>query len=210
MEQEYDYEDAQDGVPPDVGRLQVPANIQVPQDQDVVSLAGTVASIGSAAMFGHCTRRTLLDIEQDEVVVRKGDCGVSGTKTYVTNHAADTQSLTIKFLGSWHLQSKNANGENLQKHKHIQDEFISNLEVVKKFKEQVHQYDMRTPLQVPVNYYDVVGEDAWEGQWDARNSNREIVDLTVHWGKLLWTTSSSISLISTAMLRQRTMLAVSG
>ena len=65
-----------------------------------------------------------------------------------------------KFLGSSHLQSKNAAGENVQKSKHIQDEFVSNLEVMKKFKERVHQYDMRTPLQVPAVYHDIVGEDA--------------------------------------------------
>ena len=55
---------------------------------------------------------------------------------------------------------------------------------MKQFKERVHQYDMRTPLQVLAVYHDVVGEDAWEGRWDATNPNREIVDLTVHWGKL--------------------------
>ena len=97
---------------------------------------------------------------------------------------AATQSLPVKFLGSFHLLSNNAPGENVQKLKHIQDEFLSNLEVVKKFKERVHQYDMRTPLKVPAVYRDVVGEDAWDGQWDASNPDCKIVDLTLHWGKL--------------------------
>ncbi len=90
-----------------------------------------------------------------------------------------------KFLGSFHLQSKNAAGKNVQKSKHIQDEFDSNLEVMKKYKERDHQYDMRTPLQVPSVYRDIVGEDAWDAQRDASNPYCEIVDLTLHWGKLL-------------------------
>jgi hypothetical protein len=43
---------------------------------------------------------------------------------------------------------------------------------------------MRTPLQVPVVYFDIVGEDAWDAQWDSSNPYREIVDLTLCWGKL--------------------------
>jgi hypothetical protein len=94
--------------------------------------------------------------EQDEVVVRKGNCGLPGLKIYVANWIAATQSLSSKFLGSLHLQSKNAAGKNVQKLKHIQDEFVSNLEVMKKFKERVHQYDMRTTLQVPAVYHDMI------------------------------------------------------
>jgi hypothetical protein len=92
--------------------------------------------------------------------------------------------LSKQFLGSFHLQSKNAAGKNVQKLKHIQDEFVSNLEVMKKFKERIHQYDMRTPLQVPAVFFDIVNEDAWDAQWDVSNPYRKIVDLTLHWGKL--------------------------
>ncbi len=116
--------------------------------------------------------------------MRKGDQGLAGSKIYVANRIAATQSLSSKFLGSFHLQSKNAAGKNVQKSKHIQDEIVSNLEVMKKFKERVHQYDMRTPLQVPSVYRDIVGEDAWEAQWYASNPHCKIVDLTLHWGKL--------------------------
>ena len=117
----------------------VPEDIRVPQDDATVATAATVASQGSAAVFQRRARRTLLEIEQDEVVVRKGDRGLPGSKIYVANRIAATQSLSSKFLGSFHLQSKNAAGENVQKSKHIQDEFVSNLEVMKKFKERVHQ-----------------------------------------------------------------------
>ncbi len=116
--------------------------------------------------------------------MRKGNRGLPSLKIYVANWIAATQSLSSKFLGSFHLQSKNAAGKNVQKLKHIQDEFMSNLEVMKKFKEHVHQYDIRTPLQEPAVYHDIVGEDAWEARWDASNPHREIVDLTLHWGKL--------------------------
>ena len=126
----------------------------------------------------------MLDIEQDEVVVCKGDCGLPGLKVYVANPIAGTQSLLSKFLGFFHLQTKNAAGKIVQKLKHIQDEFVSNSEVMKKFKERVHQYDMRTPLQEPDVYRDVVGVDAWDAKWDTSNPNCKIVNLALHWGKL--------------------------
>jgi hypothetical protein len=100
--------------------------------------------------------------------VRKGDCGLLSSKVYVANRIAATQSLSSKFLGSFHLQSKNAAGKNVQKSKHIQDEFVSNLEVMKKFKEHVHQYNMRTPFQVPAVYHDILGEDALDVECSLR------------------------------------------
>ncbi len=137
-----------------------PGNIQIPQEDATVATAALVASQGSAAIFQQRACCTLLEIEQDEVVVRKGDHGLPGSNVYVANRIAAIQSLLSKFLGSFHLQSKNAAGKNVWKSKHIQDEFVSNLEVMKKFKERVHQYDTRTPLQVPAVYFDIVGEDA--------------------------------------------------
>ncbi len=135
----------------------VPGNIQIPQEDATVATAALVASQGSTAIFQQRAHCTLLEIEQDKVVVCKGDCGLPGLKVYVANWIAATQSLSSKFLGSFHLQSKNAAGKNVQKLKHIEDEFVSNLEVMKKFKEHVHQYDMRTLLQVPAVYFDIMG-----------------------------------------------------
>ena len=162
----------------------VPGHVQFRQDQGSVGGASVAASLGSAAVFQNRTRRTLVQIQQDEVVVRKEDRGVPGSKIYVSNRTAATRSLSIKFLGSFHLQSKNAAGENLQKSKNLQDEFVSNLEVMKMLKERIHQYDLLIPFMVPKVYRDIVGVDAWEGRWDTSNPNREIVDLTAHWGKL--------------------------
>jgi hypothetical protein len=90
-----------------------------PQEDATVATAALVASQGSAAVFQQRARCTLLEIERDEVVVHKGDCGLPGSKVYVANRIAATQSLSSKFLGSFHLQSKNAAGKNVQKLKHI-------------------------------------------------------------------------------------------
>ncbi len=117
----------------------VPGNIRIPQEDATAATAASVASQGSAAVFQQRARRTLLEIEQDEVVVRKGNRGLPGSKIYAANRIAAIQSLSSKFLGSFHLQSKNAADENVQKSKHIQDEFVSNLKVMKKFKDRVHQ-----------------------------------------------------------------------
>ncbi len=51
----------------------VPGDIQVLQEDATVATAALEASQGSAAVFQRRARRTLLEIEQDEVVVRKGD-----------------------------------------------------------------------------------------------------------------------------------------
>ena len=118
--------------------------------------AGSVTTVHSVAVFGRANRRTLEEIVLDEVIVRKGDRGSSGSKIFVANRLAATQALPNKFLGSIHLLSKNAAGENMQKAKNIQDQFVSNLDVMVKVVERLKQYDMLTPLQVPKNYYNVV------------------------------------------------------
>jgi hypothetical protein len=58
----------------------VPGNIQIPQVDATVATAALVTSQGSAAVFQLRARRTLLEIEQDEVVVCKGNCGLPGLK----------------------------------------------------------------------------------------------------------------------------------
>ena len=71
----------------------------------------------------------------------------------MSNRVTATQGLSIKFLGSIHLLSKNAAGENMQKAKNIQDQFVSILDVMAKLAERIKQYDMLLPLQVPKDYY---------------------------------------------------------
>jgi hypothetical protein len=44
----------------------------------------------------------------------------------------------------------------MQNAKNIQDQFVSNLDVMAKVVERIKQYDMQTPLQIPKHYYDVV------------------------------------------------------
>ncbi len=56
----------------------VPGNIRIPREDATVATAALVASQGSAAVFQQRASCTLLEIEQDEVVVRKGDCGLPG------------------------------------------------------------------------------------------------------------------------------------
>ena len=53
-----------------------------------------------------------------------------------------------------------------------------------KLQERVYQYDMLVPFMVPAVYVDVVGVNASEDRWDSANPDREVVNITVHWGKL--------------------------
>jgi hypothetical protein len=114
--------------------------------------AGSVASQATVAVFGRVHRCTLEYMALDEVIVRKEDRGADGSKIFVANCAAATLGLSQKFLGSIHLQSNNAAGEQMQKAKNIQDQFVSNLDVMAKVTERIKQYDMLLPLQVPKDY----------------------------------------------------------
>ena len=141
----------------------------------------TVSTNNSVAVFGCANCRTLEEIVLDEIIIQKDNRGTPGSKIFVSNCVAATQGLSIKFLGSIHLPSKNAAGENMQKAKNIQDQFVSILDVMAKLAERIKQYDMLLPLQVPKDYYDVVNV---EDRWDMTNPQRKIVDLSKHWGKL--------------------------
>ena len=133
------------------------------------------------AVFGRANRRTFDKIAIDEILVCKNERGAHGTKIYVTNRAAATLGLPVKFLGSIHLLSKNADGKSMQKAKNIQDQFVSNLDVMATLVERIKQYDMQTPLLTPEVYRDVVDV---EQRWDMGNPWREIIDLSVNWGRL--------------------------
>jgi hypothetical protein len=72
----------------------VPGNIRIPREDATVATAASVASQGGAAVFQQKEHCTLLEIEQDEVVVHKGNRGLLGLKIYVANWIAATQSLS--------------------------------------------------------------------------------------------------------------------
>ena len=83
--------------------------------------------MGTVAVFGHANRCTLEEIVFDKVIVWKDDRVTPGSQIFVTSRAVATLGLTVKFLGSNHLLSTNAAGENMQKAKNIQDQYVSNL-----------------------------------------------------------------------------------
>ncbi len=56
----------------------VPGDIQVLREDATVATAALEASQGSTAIFQQRARCTLLEIEQDKVVVHKGDRGLPG------------------------------------------------------------------------------------------------------------------------------------
>ncbi len=92
--------------------------------------------------------------------MRKGDRGLPGSKIYVANRIAATQSFSSKFLGSFHLQSKNAAGEKVQKSKHIQDEFVSNLDAEHLLIQESLKECGKLLVNPPSRTTIVVGEDA--------------------------------------------------
>jgi hypothetical protein len=70
----------------------VPGNIQILQEDATVATAASAASQSSTAVFQQRAHCTLLEIEQDEIVVCKGNRGLPGSKIYVANRIAATQN----------------------------------------------------------------------------------------------------------------------
>ncbi len=68
----------------------VPGNIQIPREDATVATAALVTSQGSAAVFQQRARCPFLEIEQDKVIVCKGNHGLPGSKIYVANRIAAT------------------------------------------------------------------------------------------------------------------------
>ncbi len=60
--------------------------------------AGSVASQATVAVFGRVHRRTLEDMALDEVIVRKEDRGVLGSKIFVANRAAATTTTKVPWV----------------------------------------------------------------------------------------------------------------
>ncbi len=60
-------------------RRGVPGDIQILREDATVATAASEASQGSAAVFQWRAGRTWLEIEQDKVIVRKGDRGLPGS-----------------------------------------------------------------------------------------------------------------------------------
>ena len=141
---------------------------------------GSTVSNGSVAIFGRTNPRTLEEIQENEVLVRKDQRGAQGSKIFIAHRTSATMALAPKFLGSQHLQSRNADGENVQKATKLQEQFVSNLEVMAMFVVRMKQYDLSIPLQIPKEYFDVVNV---EDRWDMNNPSREIIDLSTQWGR---------------------------
>ena len=142
---------------------------------------GSAVSQGSVAVFARANPRTLEEIQGNTVLVRKGERGPQGSKMFMLHRAAATKGLIPPFLGSQHLRSRNKDGENVQKASKIQEQFVSNLEVMDGFLVRMKEYDLSMPFQIPKEYFDVVNV---EDRWDMNNPRREIIDLSSQWGRL--------------------------
>ena len=83
----------------------------------------SAASIGAASLHVRfrTTRRTLEELNQGEIIARKQDRGVQGSKTYIAIRKAATTPLPNKLLGPRFLGAKNKEGELLNRNKIIQD-----------------------------------------------------------------------------------------
>ena len=53
------------------------------------------------------------------------------------------------------------------------------MDVVKKLRERMVQYNTKTPFMIPQGYSDTVGINGWEDRWDLSG---EIIDLTSNLG----------------------------
>jgi hypothetical protein len=123
------------------------------------------SSVGAASLHVRflTTRRTLEELNQGEIIARKQDRGVQGSKTYIAIRKAATTPLPNKLLGPRFLGAKNKEGELLNRSKAIQEEYLSNLQALKPIIQQLTHYDLKGILQVSLVYYDhgLTFEERW-------------------------------------------------
>ena len=157
------------------------ANVSM-RSQGAASVAA--ASIGAASLHVQfcTTQRTLEELNQGEIIARKQDRGVQGSKTYIAIRKAATTPLPNKLLGPRFLGAKNKEGELLNRNKTIQDEYLSNLQALKPIIQQLTHYDLKGVLQVP-SVYDDHGL-TFEDRWNFSGPDFTTVDLTKHWNQV--------------------------
>ncbi len=142
------------------------------------------ASIGAASLHVQfrTTQLTLEELNQGEIIARKQDRGVQGSKTYIAIRKAATTPLPNKLLGPRFLGAKNKEGELLNCNKTIQDEYLSNLQALKPIIQQLTHYNLKCVLQVPLVYDD--HGLTFEDQWNFSGPDVTTVDLTKHWNQV--------------------------
>ena len=146
--------------------------------------SAAASSVGAATLNVRfrTTRRTLEELNQGEIIARKQDRGVQGSKTYIAIRKAATTPLPNKLLGPRFLGAKNKEGELLNSSKTIQEEYLSNLQALKPIIQQLTHYDLKGILQVP-SVYDDHGF-TFEDRWNFHDSEFTTVDITKHWNQV--------------------------
>ncbi len=119
---------------------------------------------------------------EGNVIARKQDRGKKGSKTYIAIRKAATTALPDKLLGSRFLGAKNKDGELLNCHKSIQEDYLSNLQALKPIIEQMEHYDMKSMLNIP-SFYDNTGL-TFKDRWGFNDSNFSLVEMSQNWNKV--------------------------
>ena len=136
-------------------------------------------------MFGikfRTTRRTLEELKEGELTSRKQDCGVKGSKTYITIRKSATMALPDKLLGPRFLGAKNKEGELLNCSKRIQEDYLSNLQALKPIINQIIHYDLKGVLNVPL-VYDNHGL-TYKNCWNFSSPNFSTIDISQNWNQV--------------------------
>ena len=96
------------------------------------------------------TQRTLEELNRGEIIARKQDRGLKGSKIYVAIRKAATMPLPDNLLGPRFLGAKNKDGELLNRSKKIQEDYLSTLQALKHIINQMIHYDLKGILSFPV------------------------------------------------------------
>ena len=158
----------------------VPQEIGVGHGASVASNATGATSLGLGQF--RQTRCTIEELMGGNIIARKQDLGIKGSKTYIAICRAATTALPDKLLGSCFLGAKNKDGELLNRHKSIQEDYLSNLQALKPIIDQMEHYDMKSVLNIP-SFYDDTGL-TFEDRWGFTNPDFSLVDMSQNWNKV--------------------------
>ena len=163
-----------------------------PVDVPLVIGVGAGASVAStgAASLGiqfQTTSRTLEELMESEVIARKQDRGVKGSKTYIAICKSATTALPDKLLGPRFLGTKNKEGELLNRSKSIQEDYLSNLQALKPIINQMIHYNLKGVLNVPLVYDD--HGLTYKDRWNFSSPNFSTIDISQNWNQVTCPTS---------------------
>ena len=143
---------------------------------DTMSLDPALSHVSPTAKAHEaCFSRTVAvtdeELKQKEVVVKRDKRGDEGSKEYIRHFKDATEALDGKFGVSQHLISEGDEEDGNDKHTHLHELFVSNINKIEEFDHRLIKYDMKYVVVIPriKNRSAAHPKDRWGPMEEARD-----------------------------------------